>query len=251
MAKTIILIDTENIGGEWTNNLCKLNKMDEVILFYTVNSRNFSIENLRNLVPYVDKIKFVFCEAGEAGRNALDFQLVTYLGFLLKNATKTRYIIYSRDTGYNPVVEFWKKRERNVLRMGDELLPEYRDEVLLISPSDDADDNFDDYDSYFTEDDFDVIPSTDILVDKTALNVVHPKAMSKAELKKARKQLLEKSFGKKISNEEYAKLGNIMTQSDKVDDEKLLKMCKKIFGDRANLIFNTVKAVKNEYLKLR
>ena len=51
------------------------------------------------------------------GNNALDFQLVSYLGFMMKTGAKTQYIIVSNDTGYDAMVRFWNDRERNVSRL--------------------------------------------------------------------------------------------------------------------------------------
>ena len=48
---------------------------------------------------------------------SLDFQLVSYLGFLMKTGAKTQYIIISNDTGYDAMIRFWSDRERNVSRL--------------------------------------------------------------------------------------------------------------------------------------
>ena len=51
------------------------------------------------------------------GKNGLDFQLVSYLGYLLKSAGKTEYIIISNDMGYDCVIHFWKEQGYKVSRM--------------------------------------------------------------------------------------------------------------------------------------
>lgn len=53
------------------------------------------------------------------GNNALDFQLVSYLGYLMKNneLDDTEYLIMSNDTGFDPVVNFWKTRNVSIRRI--------------------------------------------------------------------------------------------------------------------------------------
>ena len=51
-----------------------------------------------------------------AGKNGLDFQMVSYLGYLIKTAPKSEYIIVSNDTGFDAVVKFWSDREIEVCR---------------------------------------------------------------------------------------------------------------------------------------
>ena len=54
-------------------------------------------------------IKFEECFEGT---NALDFQLVSYLGYLMKNDETgvNEYIIMTNDNGFDSAVNFWKKR---------------------------------------------------------------------------------------------------------------------------------------------
>ena len=50
------------------------------------------------------------------GKNGLDFQLVSYLGYLLKTASKSNYVIVSNDCGFDAVVRFWQERGMSVSR---------------------------------------------------------------------------------------------------------------------------------------
>ena len=43
---------------------------------------------------YREHLEFIKCAKGT---NALDFQLVSYVGYLMKTGVKTRYIIVSND----------------------------------------------------------------------------------------------------------------------------------------------------------
>jgi hypothetical protein len=114
MAKKVYLVDTENIGSAWIKLLELLTKQDELILFYTEHSPAVSYQDLQRVLAYTDRFEFVHCYAG---RNGLDFQLVTYLGYLLRSAGKTDYVVVSNDMGFDTVIRFWVEREKRVTRL--------------------------------------------------------------------------------------------------------------------------------------
>lgn len=93
----------------------KKTKYDRILLFYTENSPHVSYPDLEYICQYHDTFEMIRCNTG---KNALDFQLVSYLGYLLKSAPKTRYIIFSNDMGYDSVVQFWNGQGISVSRIG-------------------------------------------------------------------------------------------------------------------------------------
>lgn len=121
MAKITYLVDTENVGTAWKVLLDKLTKQDKLILFYTDHSPCISYTDLRYILDYAGQFDMIKCYAG---KNGLDFQLVSYLGFQLKTASKTTYMIISNDHGYDSVIKFWAEREGNVSRVSVEKLNE-------------------------------------------------------------------------------------------------------------------------------
>lgn len=114
MGRTTYLVDTENVGTIWNLLLRPLSKQDNLILFYTENSPGISYFDLDIIMKENKTFELVSCNKG---KNALDFQLISYLGYLLKSAAKTEYTIISNDTGYDPVIKFWKERGYIVTRM--------------------------------------------------------------------------------------------------------------------------------------
>ncbi len=114
MAKKVYLVDTENIGSAWIKLLELVTKQDDLILFYTEHSPAVSYQDLQKVLEYTDRFEFIHCYAG---RNGLDFQLVTYLGFLLKSAPKTDYVVVSNDMGFDTVIKFWTERDKRVTRL--------------------------------------------------------------------------------------------------------------------------------------
>ena len=107
----IYLVDTENVAAEWSVLADKAKKKDLFILFYTNDSQRLSYHDLR--LCSKNKLEYVRCHAGQ---NALDFQLVSYMGYLIRKTPEAKYIIVSRDKGYDPVVQFWKEEGIRVKR---------------------------------------------------------------------------------------------------------------------------------------
>lgn len=119
MPNKVYLIDTENVKSEWKCVLDKLGKRDLLLLFYTENSPNVSFADFSNLVNYPFKYEMLPCFPG---KNGLDFQLVTYLGYLLRKNPLREYVILSNDTGFDAVVYFWTGKGKKVSRLSTQAL---------------------------------------------------------------------------------------------------------------------------------
>ncbi len=119
MPSKVYLIDTENVKSEWKSVLDKLGKKDLLLIFYTENSPNVSFADFSNLVNYPFKYEMLPCFPG---KNGLDFQLVTYLGYLLRKKPFREYVILSNDTGFDTVVYFWSGKGKKVSRLSTQAL---------------------------------------------------------------------------------------------------------------------------------
>ena len=111
--KKIYLVDTENVGSTWKELLPAKANADQILLFFTDNSPYVSYNDLLIILQYPNQFEMIKCNPG---KNGLDFQLVSYLGYLLKTASKSHYIIVSNDCGFDAVVKFWKDRGMSVTR---------------------------------------------------------------------------------------------------------------------------------------
>ena len=117
--KKIYLVDSENVGDIWVPLLVASQPDEEVIVFYTQKSPHMNYENVRLLKETDKEAKFIKCFEGS---NALDFQLVTQLGYLLCENQENSYVIVSNDTGFDAAVRYWKQRNMPVQRLsGKEL----------------------------------------------------------------------------------------------------------------------------------
>lgn len=132
------LVDSENVNDNWLMLFDMADEDDEIIVFYTKKSPHMSYMSVIRLMEN-NSINVRFEECYE-GTNALDFQLVSYMGYLMgRNDTHSEnnssvtpivtdtadvsaascadeYIIMSNDTGYDPAVRFWKDKGYAVRR---------------------------------------------------------------------------------------------------------------------------------------
>ncbi len=106
MKRKYYLIDTENIGDRWFDLSAKIRKKDRIITFYTEHHskrlEHYLLSQVRN-----KQILWLECMSGN---NALDYQLVGVLSFLITKHPKASFCIYSNDKGYQNAVDFWKER---------------------------------------------------------------------------------------------------------------------------------------------
>lgn len=64
-------------------------------------------------------ISIIDCFSGKAKKNALDFQFVSYIGYLVCNNRDNHQSlkIVSNDCGFDPVVDFWQDRCIDICRI--------------------------------------------------------------------------------------------------------------------------------------
>ena len=104
------LIDYENVKSEGIKGIAQLSEEDRVVIFYSHNADTITFEAMDmifNSKAQVSKYK-ILC----GGKNALDFQLSTYLGYLIHEAKDSYFYIISKDNGFKHVVDFWKRTIR-------------------------------------------------------------------------------------------------------------------------------------------
>ena len=99
------LIDFENVKN--VQGVNALSKDDKVVFFYSknANSLNFSL----HVEISKSQASFEYFEIVNCGKNALDFQLSTYLGNLIAKYPQEKIYIVSKDTGFDNVIAFCSK----------------------------------------------------------------------------------------------------------------------------------------------
>lgn len=99
------LIDFENVKSKGLTGIEQLSEDDKVIIFYSENSDTISFEMHRKVMTSNADIEYLKVRVG--GKNALDFQLSTLLGYLLAKGLYTHIMIISGDKGFDKLHDFW------------------------------------------------------------------------------------------------------------------------------------------------
>lgn len=102
----IFLVDYENVNSLGLNGIDKLKKNDKIVLFYSdsANTISFAVHDM----ILQKQIKIEKYKLSQSDKNALDFQLVTYLGYWVANHQnkESEIFIISKDKGYLSAIEF-------------------------------------------------------------------------------------------------------------------------------------------------
>lgn len=106
MKRKYYLIDTENVGDQWFGLMDKMKKKDRMVAFYTENHSK-RLEEF--LLRQVNNPHMIWLECA-IGNNALDYQLLGVLAYLIIKHPKASFCIFSNDKGYQKTVDFWLSR---------------------------------------------------------------------------------------------------------------------------------------------
>ena len=110
---TCYLVDVENVGNAWIDYLLPQENI-RICLFYTAHCPSFSYANLAAILNTHTPVSCFQCDPGP---NAVDFQLVSYLGYLISSSADCdRFVILSNDRGFDCVCSFWSRQGRRVER---------------------------------------------------------------------------------------------------------------------------------------
>ena len=130
--RNIFFVDSENVGDSWIQLFDYLNDDDCILVFYTDKSPNMSYANVVALKQSPFEPEFILCENGTD--NALDFQLVTYLGSYTVKNPDDNLIIVSKDKGFDSVVHFWTERGYHVCRKAPSIFHTLANELSVQKP---------------------------------------------------------------------------------------------------------------------
>lgn len=113
----IYFVDFENIGYNGLKGIEKLLEGDQVHLFYSSNADKLTFDI--HLCINASKAKIFYYKVEIGSKNALDFQLATYLGAITAAEPKENYYIVSNDDGFHYVIQFWKQRQIEIRQISN------------------------------------------------------------------------------------------------------------------------------------
>ena len=111
----IYLIDCENVGESGLVGIDQLPKADEAVLFFGKMQTSLSMETHNMLMRAKCKISSI--QMTQTGRNYLDMQLATHMGYMMKEKTKAEFTIVSKDKGFDSTVDYALARNRMAKRI--------------------------------------------------------------------------------------------------------------------------------------
>lgn len=100
------LVDFENVKSKGLVGIDKLTADDNVIIFYSENSDTISFEMHCLVMKAKANVEYMKVRVG--GKNALDFQLSTLLGYIVAKGNNTHVFVISGDKGFDKLHDFWE-----------------------------------------------------------------------------------------------------------------------------------------------
>lgn len=115
--KTYYLVDYENVHQTGLNGISELDGNDNVVIFYSLNADKLPFSLHSQIIE--TKARITYFEVDTLGKNALDFQLSSYMGYIVGKHPKCMCYIISKDCGYENVCNFWRKHGMKIYRIPD------------------------------------------------------------------------------------------------------------------------------------
>ncbi len=103
--KKAFLIDFENVKSAGLVGLEQLSAADEVVVLYSANSNTISFEMHQKILQSPACVDYYQIRRG--GKNSLDFQLSSLLGYLLGTGAYSHLYVVSNDAGFDVLRDFW------------------------------------------------------------------------------------------------------------------------------------------------
>ena len=103
--KKAFLVDFENVKSAGLVGLEQLSAADEVVVLYSANSNTISFEMHQKILQSPACVDYYQIRRG--GKNSLDFQLSSLLGYLLGTGAYSHLYVVSNDAGFDVLRDFW------------------------------------------------------------------------------------------------------------------------------------------------
>lgn len=110
----LILVDYENVHTGGMTGFSSLSPEDTVVIFYgsVIKSIPFDL----HIEIMNSKVTTEYIKVNKVGKNYLDFQLASHLGYCIGQGFNGQILIISKDTGYDSIVDLWTEKGCKILR---------------------------------------------------------------------------------------------------------------------------------------
>lgn len=121
-----LYIDYENVQDVQPEALDETMK---VLIIVGENQSKVPLQLVQQTQPFGDRVEWM--QVSGKGRNALDFFIAYYIGRDVCVRPDKQYIIYSKDAGYDPLINHLAKQNVSISRIVSfqELMPQPQNEV--------------------------------------------------------------------------------------------------------------------------
>ncbi len=112
-------VDYENVKVQGLEGIADLAEGDIVCIFYSSNANTLTFDMHRQLTEA--KANIIYQKVAVGQKNALDFQLSSFLGYVVRDNMDApyQYYIVSNDRGYDSLASYWKKSKVDIKRVSD------------------------------------------------------------------------------------------------------------------------------------
>lgn len=138
-------VDYENVGPTGFTGIENLTSDDKLFIFYNETNCKMPFSLHKKLTTTNATIEYF--DTKKTGKNFLDFQLSTYLGYIIAKSPEKDFAIISQDQGFEIVMNFWNDKKINIslfnslakkeMHIKDQqlitILTQYPDDVKSIS----------------------------------------------------------------------------------------------------------------------
>lgn len=112
MSKTFILIDYENIQPAIAT--CAADKNTHILIFVGAKQGQIKFDMAASLQKFGNRAEYI--KINDIGKNALDFHIAYYIGLIAALTADTRFLIISKDKGFDPLIAHLKEKKINICR---------------------------------------------------------------------------------------------------------------------------------------
>lgn len=130
---TDFFVDTENLNADVLKGMKTLDKSDKVYLFYSKNSQKIGYDVYKEIINLKCYVEFI--ESKITAPNALDFELIAFVGIKIGSYKKTnnkhKYVILSMDRGYDSSITYMKEEGIDISRRL--CFNEIQDDIILTT----------------------------------------------------------------------------------------------------------------------
>lgn len=242
------LVDFENVHSEGLKGVDNLDENDRVYLFYSPNADSITFETHFRLMR--SKAQIEMFEAKRTGKNAIDFHLSSFLGYLLAKDETETYFVVSKDNGYQYSFDFWRAYFKEMklklfyaysidrginLQRKSELSVEPQDEPvieeqpIIVAPETEQPTEIPQTVEEPTVDD----PDTVLTVDDILREQGH-QPPEEEDVNKERRELLRKKLDEDMTDDELNKLISYLDNCETLQD--LYRSIIRAFGQSRGLV---------------